>query len=268
MLRTALRPRWIALLLVVLVLASGMAWLGTWQLQRAHERSAEAVAERQTVAPVAVTDLLRARQTFPGKLVDRPVLARGTWDGQHQLLVAGKQAGGVSGFWVLTPLVLEDGSAVAVVRGRVASPADPAVAAVSGPVTVRGILKPGDAPAERAPGQTSGLPAGQVAGVAPADLVKVWPYPLLTGYVVAQQVTPATQPAPTPVPTVAPGEGGLALQNLSYALQWWVFAGFGLFVWWRLVRDDHRGLLAPASPAPEGVGDDGTSQTVVPGARQ
>ena len=267
MLRTALRPRWIALLVVVLVLASAMAWLGTWQLQRAHERSAEAVAKRQAVSPAALGDVLQARQSFPGELVDRPVVAQGTWDGERQLLVAGKKVGEVTGFWVLSPLVLEDGSAVAVVRGWVASPADPAAAAVSGPVTVRGILKPGDAPADLAPGQTSGLPPGQVDGVAPADLVKLWPHPLLTGYMVAKQVAPATRPAPRPVPTVVPGEGGLALQNLSYALQWWVFAGFGLFVWWRLVRDDHRGLRAPASTVPERVGDDGTTPTAVPGAR-
>jgi hypothetical protein len=39
----------------------------------------------------------------------------------------------------------------------------------------------------------------------------------------------------------------VAWQNLSYALQWFVFAGFGLFMWWRLVRDDHRGTLRRAA---------------------
>jgi cytochrome oxidase assembly protein ShyY1 len=33
---------------------------------------------------------------------------------------------------------------------------------------------------------------------------------------------------------------GFALQNLSYALQWWLFAGFAVFFWWRLVRDAHE----------------------------
>jgi hypothetical protein len=47
-------------------------------------------------------------------------------------------------------------------------------------------------------------------------------------------------PAPAQLPA---GEPGLALRNLSYAVQWWLFAAFGLFFWYRLVRDDHRGRL-------------------------
>ena len=37
-----------------------------------------------------------------------------------------------------------------------------------------------------------------------------------------------TDPTPSliPAPTIDPG---LDLQNLSYAIQWWLFAGFGLF---------------------------------------
>ncbi len=45
--------------------------------------------------------------------------------------------------------------------------------------------------------------------------------------------------------------GGFDLQNLSYALEWWVFAGFAVFLWWRLVRDDHLAATAPADPEPE-----------------
>jgi hypothetical protein len=28
--------------------------------------------------------------------------------------------------------------------------------------------------------------------------------------------------------------------NLFYSLEWVVFAGFALFIWWRLVKDDYR----------------------------
>ena len=38
MLRTALKPRWLALLVVVLVAAAVMARLGEWQLGRAREQ--------------------------------------------------------------------------------------------------------------------------------------------------------------------------------------------------------------------------------------
>jgi cytochrome oxidase assembly protein ShyY1 len=242
-LTTALRPRWLASLVVVLVASSGMAALGSWQLDRAHERSADAVRERQSAAPRELPQALRARQTFPGALVDAPVTARGSWDLQGQLLVAGREHDGIAGFWVLTPFVLQDGSAVPVVRGWVADPGDAGPAAAEGPVTLRGVLRPAEGPPARVPGDEGALPAGQIAAVDVADLVKRWPRPLLTGYVVATD--PRTVAGLVPVDPVAQAEGGLALQNLSYALQWWIFAAVGLLFWWRLVRDDARGKLRP-----------------------
>jgi ABC-type nickel/cobalt efflux system permease component RcnA len=34
--------------------------------------------------------------------------------------------------------------------------------------------------------------------------------------------------------------GGLSWRNLAYALQWWVFALFAAYMWWRMVRDDYE----------------------------
>jgi cytochrome oxidase assembly protein ShyY1 len=275
-LRTALKPRWLALLVVVLVAATGMSLLGQWQLDRARERGAASQERAQSrIRPLG--EVLTARQTFTGDADGARVLARGEWDGARQLLVAGRELAGRTGFWVVTPLRLPDGSGVAVVRGWVATATDAAVAPPAGPVAVTGRLEPTEPPAQRAPGETSGLPAGQLDRLAATDLIAAWPYPLLTGYVVTEsQQPPAAAPAPALVPP-APPETGLAWQNLSYAVQWWAFAFFGLFFWWRLVRDDHAGVLRggrdPAAGNPEPVGDDGTEGgTAVmapsPGARQ
>ncbi|MEI2648420.1 MAG: hypothetical protein V9G15_05285 [Dermatophilaceae bacterium] len=39
---------------------------------------------------------------------------------------------------------------------------------------------------------------------------------------------------------------GVTLRNAAYALQWWIFALFALWMWWKMVRDDHRrSLIAP-----------------------
>jgi cytochrome oxidase assembly protein ShyY1 len=257
-LRTALRPRWLALLVVVLLAATGMAFLGQWQLDRARQRGAAAEAREQSrVRPVG--DVLTARRTFPGEAAGARVEARGAWDPDRQVLVAGREQGGRTGFWVVTPLRLPDDSGVAVVRGWVASATDPAAAASpSGTVTVVGRLEPAEPPAQRAPGEAGGLPEGQVERLSSTELIARWPYPLLTGYLIAEsQRPPAAAPAPGPVPPPPP-ETGLAWQNLSYAVQWWAFALFGLFFWWRLVRDDHAGTLRqdPAGAAPEPVGDD------------
>lgn len=51
-----------------------------------------------------------------------------------------------------------------------------------------------------------------------------------------------------------------SLQNFGYTIQWWLFAGFTLFFWWRVVRDsaarraaaaaEARGEPAPEQPVP------------------
>ena len=40
------------------------------------------------------------------------------------------------------------------------------------------------------------------------------------------------------------------LQNFGYSLQWWLFAGFAAFFWWRIVRDAARREPTPAEPEP------------------
>jgi cytochrome oxidase assembly protein ShyY1 len=260
-LRTALRPRWLALLVVVLLAASAMVWLGRWQLDRAREHGREPVERAQRAqlraAPKPLEQVLAPRQTFPKDAVNVRVTATGSWDGAHRLLITGRKLGARTGYWVLVPLRLADGSAVPVVRGWVASPSEPAAIGPAehvggGQVTVVGLLQPTEPPADLAPGQSIGLPADQVNRIAAPELVNRWPYPLITGFVVQQTQSPATGPAPTPVPPPVP-EGGLDLLNVFYALQWWLFACVGLFFWWRLVRDDHLGhpdaLAATSQPA-------------------
>ncbi len=260
MLRTTLRPQWLALLAVVLVAAAGMARLGQWQWDRAHDHAAENVAKRLAAPPVPIGAVLQARQTFTGAVADRAVVAAGRYDAVGQLLVPDRRLRGETGLWVLTPLVLDDGSAVGVVRGWVASAADPAAApsaVPSGRVAVVGHLRPAEPPADRAPGEVSGLPAGQIDRVDATQLIRRWSWPLLTGYVVATgyravdgAAAPAVPASLRAVPVVSEGTGGLDLRNLSYAVQWFLFAGFGLFMWWRLVRDDHVGRLRPDDPEP------------------
>lgn len=251
--RTATRPRWLALLAVVLLAATGMALLGQWQLNRAREshRGAEQQVEqtRKQAAPTPLEQVITPRQTFPKAALGTRVSATGDWDGDRRLLVTGRELGGRDGYWVLVPLRLPDGSAVPVVRGWVASADDPAAAGPVGTgVQVTGLLQPSEPPVARAPGEAEPA-AGLLERVAVTELVNRWPYPLITGFVVQQAQSPATGPVPAVVPPPR-AETGLDLQNLSYAIQWWLFAGLGLLLWWRLVRDDHRGRLPGGAPSP------------------
>jgi hypothetical protein len=55
------------------------------------------------------------------------------------------------------------------------------------------------------------------------------------------------------------GETGFNARNLVYALQWWVFAAFGVWFWFRFLRDQRDAELAELSEAvasaPEQVHD-------------
>jgi cytochrome oxidase assembly protein ShyY1 len=266
-LRTALKPRWLALLAVVLVVAAGMARLGQWQWDRAHDNAAKNVEKRVTADPVNLDQVLRPRTTFTGAAADRPVVVMGRYDVAGQRLVPQRRLDGRTGFWVLTPLVTLDGNAIGVVRGWVATADDPAAqpdAVPAGLLALDGVLRPAEPPAERAPGQGSGLPPGQLDRIDMTQLITAWTWPLYTGYLVltgysnsnssaGTQVTlvPPATPSLELVPPAVTGGGGLDLRNLSYAVQWFVFAGFGIFMWWRLVRDDHLGVLRGPDPDPD-----------------
>ncbi|SDQ13152.1 SURF1 family protein [Quadrisphaera sp. DSM 44207] len=233
MLRTALRPWSLLLLAVALAAATAFAALGDWQLARSRSQGPPSTAEQ--VLPLA--QVLAPATTFPGTAVGQRVSARGQFLPEEQLLVAGRALDGEEGSWVLAPLQVQAAGGTAllpVVRGWVAAGQEASVPAPpDGEVEVVGRLQPGEPPAGVAPG-ADGAPA--LSAVSSADLVNVWQPPLHTGYVVQEEA-----PAPlAAVPSAAP-EPEVDLRNVSYALQWWLFAAFAVFLWWRAVRERHRG---------------------------
>lgn len=263
--RTALRPRWLALLAVVLAAVSAMAWLGSWQLDRARQLGVDAQRERLAEDPVALTSLFGPRERFPGEAAERPVSVDGRWEPDDQLLVPDRRRQGESGFWVLTPLRLDDGSVLAVVRGFTPSRSAAVGSAATlpgGVAEVSGVLLPGEPTDPRPPGQPAAVPAGELERIDPVELIEVWDGPLYTGFVVA---VPPVGDGLLDVPLIS-DRSGLALQNLSYAVQWWIFAAFGLWLWFRLVRDDHRGMLhGPPPDVPDAPQDPQAQATGAPG---
>jgi cytochrome oxidase assembly protein ShyY1 len=142
---------------------------------------------------------------------------------------------GPQSFWVVTPLRPPTGPAVAVVRGQVADPADPQVSAVpAGTVAVVGRAQP----FEGDPGSSSVLPEGQLERLTAAGLAL--PYDAVPGWVALEVQAPPSTLASVPAPIGLEATAGIRLQNASYAVQWVLFAGFVVFLWWRVLRDDVR----------------------------
>ncbi|MGE7436491.1 MULTISPECIES: SURF1 family protein [Kitasatospora] len=251
MYRFLLTSRWLGGTVLALVAIAVCLWLGSWQLGRFEDRvSTHKDGGNSAKAPQAAAPLSSVLNGGTAEVgtdtVGREVTVTGSYDPAHQLLVPNRTVDGRNGFYVLTPLRTADGPAVAVVRGWVpgapdgsgtgtASSAVPVPAAPAGQVTVTGRLQ---APENSGSGGAvaGGLPAGQLGTISPATLVNVLPYRSYDGWVAAD----AAPGGLTAVPTVQPqGGDGLSLrafQNLGYTLEWFVFAGFVVFMWFRLVR--------------------------------
>ena len=238
MLRTALQPRWLALLALVVGMSVVFGWLGSWQLGVARDKGAEAAAREVRSQPVAPIDqVLQPQQAFPADADFRRVTARGSYDASRHVLVPERLQRGRSGWWVVTALRTDAGALLPVVRGWVASPDDAAAgpgAVPSGTVRVTGVLQPDDPLAGAA-----ALPPGQVAQLDAAELVNRWGGPIYNGYlVVSAEEASATVPQPERAQAPALVPQGVSWRNLAYSAQWWAFAAFAILLWWKMVRQD------------------------------
>ena len=248
MLRVLLSPRLVSvhLLAVAAVVAAG--WLGLWQYQ-AWQASREAQVRSLTDAdPVPLRSVLGPDQPFPGDLVGRPVRFAGRWVTGSSFYVAGRPHRGVDGYWALTPVAVcdprtagcADAPAILVVRGWTGDLAE-APAPPSGAVRLVGWLQPpeGSGIPDEDPGDDV-LPEIRIA-----DAIQRVDQDLYGAYVIADHLPTAgsagrTAGVLTPVtPSSLPEpETFTAWRNLLYALEWWLFGGFAVLVWWRWCRDE------------------------------
>ena len=88
MLRTALKPRFLGLLGLVLVVGVAFVLLGRWQLGVAESTAhRDAVEQARAQDPAPITTVLRPQAPFRGDLSSRPVTATGQYAAEGQLLV-------------------------------------------------------------------------------------------------------------------------------------------------------------------------------------
>ncbi|MDQ4491167.1 SURF1 family protein [Sinomonas sp. ASV486] len=247
MLRTALKPQWIAALIGALVVSWVFVALSQWQFSRSVSEAPPVTRTIEQVKPLG--DVLRPGEVFTAPAADQMVTVSGRYDASRQVLVRDRLQDGRTGWWVVTAFTVdgapavggERGTVIPVARGWIASPGQ-ASAPPSGALTLTGRLLPSEAPKAE-----HDLAPGQIASVSVAQLINVWDVPSYAGFV---SVTAQASPAGTPVPAAAgleplsiaaqPLEQPVNWLNIFYAVEWVVFAGFSIFLWWRLVRDDYE----------------------------
>lgn len=256
MLRTALKPRFLGLFGLCVVIAITFGQLGRWQLGVAEDSaSREALESARSLTPVELSTVLQPHVAFPGELSTRPVTATGAYAAQGQVLVPDRFLDGVRGLWVITPFVVNaTGATLPVLRGFVEDPSA-AGAAPTGTLTITGALAPGESPSDGV------LPEGQIGSVDLSLLVNTWPGDLYNAFVFLSAEDPSAGPQLTKVPTPTVPTG-LKWRNAAYAFQWWIFAAFAFWMWWRMVRDSAHEEHALDEDDPDGGPDQGADDVV------
>jgi cytochrome oxidase assembly protein ShyY1 len=253
--KTALKPRWIAGFVFAIAISGVFVLLSQWQFGRSTRPEVPTNPATEQVKPL--TETLQPGEFFHGTDADQMVSAEGSYDPAKQLLVPGRLHDGKPGYWVVTAFAVSGAptlSGVAaspqtwipVARGWVADPAD-VPAPPSGILELTGRLLPSEAPV---PG-TAPQP-GEATAVSVAELINYWEVSSYPGFVAAtaeiagsEDVSPAAVPGELLPLDIGPQPPAQQINwlNLFYSLEWVVFAGFALFIWWRLVKDDyHRDL--------------------------
>lgn len=216
---------------LALVLTAIAGLLGWWQLEAWQDRRAAEARDLTQLDPVPLTGVMGPNDPFPGNDVGRPVTVEGTWLPHGSFYVSGREHDGRDGFWVVTPVAVggPDDSAIPVVLGWTER-ADETVAP-SGTATLTGWLQPPEGNRSFDPDPTDDV----VPQLRSADAIQRVDNDLYSAYVVSTEPIDDLEPASL---DALPEVGTFtALRNLLYALEWWFFGAFAVFIWWRWLRD-------------------------------
>lgn len=220
-------PKWIAGIVIALVAIVLFVTLGLWQVRRLDERRSlnATIQDRMTATPDDLADVLVQFGPAPEDLEYRRVSVTGEYDLADEVIVQARSQGGRSGHHAATPLLTAGGDLLVVNRGwvpiDVAGPPVEGAAPPTGAVTVTGILRKSETFGPLGSIPESG-PLDRIGRIDLPTLETAWGTEVLPVFLALESQQPA-QPGDLPDPLLLPriGEG----RHLSYAIQWFLFAG-------------------------------------------
>lgn len=243
-------PRWLGFTVVVIVAIVAFAALSAWQWQRADEERVARVKLQTEVQqqPLALGEALTqfsesaTVNASPSDERDyRAVTFTGTFLPDSTILVRQRPLDGRNGFWVVTPMTVATGGTIWVNRGWIPATqgaraeVTPPIAA-AGNVQVIGWLRPSETrrnDTDATP--ASDLPGGQVRWLDTSALNTREDLITPAAYVEVTQISPSDGDVQTlPLPQID------ETQNISYAVQWFIFALVAISGWWYFLRREAR----------------------------
>jgi len=218
--------RWVGFTAIVLVSIIGFGLLSRWQWTRADEQRAErlAISEAQVLQGVTSVDDL---EEFTR------VRVSGEFSNQDTQLIRQRPLDGGNGYWVMTPLDTSGGTRIWVIRGwvgasTIATEVPVVPPAPAGTITVSGAVREFEAPLDN----VYGLPDRVIARMSLEELATPGFTKAVDNRVV--QLISAT-PADAGI-VIVPLPEVDEVQNVSYAVQWIIFALVAIIGWFIFLR--------------------------------
>ena len=246
--QVARRPKWIFGLFLALAIAAVFALLGQWQLERSFT---EVEPEDLSQAPLVLIDSENPGAPLTPIAANKRVKAEIMIDTQNVFIVANRLQRTnnelVSGYWVIanSGVLLEDGDSTASLSVGIGFAESLSIAETARTELMESIqpqafleqtgryLQTEGPVALTAPDKPYLLESFSLAQL--VNLYKEAGVQSLAGFMVLD-----SEPGfGLETIVIAPPEAGTQVNwlTLFYALEWALFAGFAVFLWWRLVED-------------------------------
>lgn len=239
-----LRPQWLLMLLLALVVAAVFAWLGQWQLGSAIDTDPPPAGMTEQVRPLA--EVAEPGVYLPEPYVGQRVDVSGTFVPGDFLVISSRYNDRIEGYWVTGQLRVDDPElanptslAVAVGWAETREEADAAASTLNDDAESGGVIDlSGRIISDEGPGAPRKDAPQEMTRMSPAALLSQWSD--IEGLDVYRAYLTAAEPLAglTAISSPAPDEGSnVNWLNIFYAVEWAIFAGFAFYLWYRLARD-------------------------------
>jgi cytochrome oxidase assembly protein ShyY1 len=238
------RPRWIGMLALFVIVAGVFAWLGQWQLGRALATSSTTPSQLEVATPI--DQVVKPGQYLDGEKVGQVATVSGFYLPGDFIVLTQRLNNGTEGYWVTGQLRVagtEKPTSLAVAIGWAPTKAVAAKAVAELNASANDSVRVATALTGRLANDEGPVSPPQsrpfeLSVMSPAALLSRWHdidgLAVYRPYLLSDKAPDGLTTISAPPPSTSSGVNWL---NLFYAVEWAVFAGFAFYMWYRLAKD-------------------------------